>query len=252
MSLAQRTESAAAWLRQAASEHAPAVFACSFGLEDMVIYDLIHRHDLAIGIFTLDTGRLHEETYALMDRARARYPRPLRVLFPEREAVERFVAEQGVNAFYQSIEARKRCCALRKVEPLRRALAGNTLWITGLRREQSVTRAAIEPLAFDADNGLMKLNPLLDWSQAEVEAYVTQHDVPVNALHARGFPSIGCAPCTRAVSAGEDARAGRWWWEQPESKECGLHMDPSGKLVRSHAGPRNGSGESVEPAAVGG
>lgn len=247
MTLAHRTAEATGWLRRAVAEHAPATFACSFGLEDMVIYDLIHAAGLDIEIFTLDTGRLHEETYALMERARARYPRPLRVLFPEREAVETLVAAQGLNGFYGSIEARKRCCGVRKVEPLRRALAGKKVWITGLRREQSVTRADMHVLARDEGNGLMKLNPLLDWSEADVQAYVVAHDVPVNALHARGFPSIGCAPCTRAVQPGEDARAGRWWWEQPESKECGLHLDPSGRLVRAKAAERDNTkiGESV-------
>lgn len=231
--LSIRIDSALEHLRAALVQHTPATFACSFGMEDMVIYDLIHRHALPVTIFTLDTGRLHEETYALMDRARERYPLPLKVMFPDRHAVEEFVAAEGINAFYRDIALRKRCCGVRKVEPLRRALAGNRLWITGLRREQSVTRADTAFLAHDADNGLMKLSPLLDWRESDVQSYVTQYGVPVNALHQKGFPSIGCAPCTRAITAGEDARAGRWWWEQPESKECGLHMDPTGKLVRS-------------------
>ena len=237
MSLDQRIALSTALLRDAAAQYAPGTFACSFGAEDMVIFDLIHRNDLPIEIFTLDTGRLHEETYALMQRARECYARPLQVMFPQSVAVEAFVRQEGVNAFYQSIELRKRCCAIRKVEPLRRALQGKKLWITGMRREQSVTRAEMDALSFDAGNALMKLNPLLDWSEAEVQDYVKRFDVPVNALHARGFPSIGCAPCTRAVTTGEDARAGRWWWEQPESKECGLHRDPTGKLVRSKPAP---------------
>lgn len=228
-----RIEAATVLLRDAAAQHAPATFACSFGIEDMVIFDLIHRANLDIEIFTLDTGRLHEETYALMQRAKEHYPRPLRIMFPHGPAVEKFVQAEGINAFYQSIELRKSCCGIRKVEPLRRALQGKELWITGLRREQSVTRAELEPLAFDVANGLMKLNPLLDWTEADVNGYIKRFDVPINALHERGFPSIGCAPCTRAIAPGEDARAGRWWWEQPESKECGLHMDPTGKLVRS-------------------
>lgn len=247
MTLVNRTDEATGWLRRAVAEYAPAAFACSFGLEDMVIYDLIHAAGLDIEIFTLDTGRLHEETYALMERARARYARPLRVLFPEREAVEALTAAQGLNGFYESIDARKRCCGVRKVEPLRRALTGKKVWITGMRREQSVTRADLHVLAPDAGNGLMKLNPLLDWSEDDVRAYIAAHGVPVNALHGRGFPSIGCAPCTRAVEPGEDARAGRWWWEQPESKECGLHMDPSGRLVRSKPAASDNTkiGESV-------
>lgn len=233
LSLSGRIDGAADLLAEAAAKYGPATFACSFGLEDMVIIDLIHRADLDIEIFTLDTGRLHEETYALMQQVMQRYSKPLRIMFPEGAAVESFVRAEGVNAFYQSVDLRKRCCGIRKVEPLRRALQGKKLWVTGMRREQSVTRADLEALSFDDANGLMKLNPLLDWSEVEVNQYIAQHQVPVNALHARGFPSIGCAPCTRAVSPGEDARAGRWWWEQPESKECGLHMDPTGKLVRS-------------------
>jgi phosphoadenosine phosphosulfate reductase len=233
MFLQGRIEAATGLLRQSTQQHAPCAFACSFGIEDMVIFDLIDRANLGIEIFTLDTGRLHEETYTLMQRARERYPRPLRVMFPHASSVEEFAQAEGVNGFYGSIEVRKRCCEIRKVEPLRRALQGKKLWITGLRREQSPTRADLETLAFDPANGLMKLNPLLDWSEADVRDYVQRFDVPVNALHARGFPSIGCAPCTRAVQPGEDARAGRWWWEQPESKECGLHVDPTGKLVRT-------------------
>jgi phosphoadenosine phosphosulfate reductase len=149
--------------------------------------------------------------------------------------VEAFVAAHGVNAFYDSIELRKRCCEIRKLVPLRRALKGKRLWITGLRREQSVTRAEVAVLAHDDANGLMKLNPLADWSEEDVWAYVENFDVPTNLLHRRGYPSIGCAPCTRAVQPGEDPRAGRWWWEQAASRECGLHMDPQGRLVRTTA-----------------
>jgi phosphoadenosine phosphosulfate reductase len=184
-------------------------------------------------IFTLDTGRLHQETHDLIARAHQVYRLPIRVLSPDAAELEAFVAAHGVNAFYDSVELRKRCCAIRKLGPLRRALLGKALWITGLRRTQSVTRGDVEVLAFDAANGLMKLNPLADWSDAEVWAYLRRFDVPVNALHARGFPSIGCAPCTRAVQPGEDPRSGRWWWEQPATRECGLHMDPQGRLVRA-------------------
>jgi len=220
-------------LRGALDAHAPAAFASSLGAEDMVILDLLHRLALDVEVFTLDTGRLPEETHALLAQARRRYARPIRVLYPEAAALEAFVAEHGSNAFYASIALRKRCCELRKLEPLRRALRGKRLWITGLRREQSVTRADVPVLAEEAANGLLKHNPLADWSSADVWAYVERFDVPTNVLHQRGFPSIGCAPCTRAVAPGEDERAGRWWWEQPESRECGLHVDPQGRLVRT-------------------
>jgi phosphoadenosine phosphosulfate reductase len=233
MSLTARIDEASARLRDAVVRHAPATFASSFGVEDMVVLDLISRLELDVEVFTLDTGRLHEETLELIERARDRYPRPIRVMTPDSAALEAFVTANGVNAFYRGIELRKACCGIRKMEPLSRALAGKALWITGLRRDQSVTRSDIEVLAYDAANGLMKLNPLADWTTAETWDYAKQFDVPVNALHARGFPSIGCAPCTRAVNPGDDPRAGRWWWEQPESRECGLHVGADGRLVRT-------------------
>ncbi|HZP87518.1 MAG TPA: phosphoadenylyl-sulfate reductase [Burkholderiales bacterium] len=235
MSLDRRIHEAVSRIEQAVAKHVPATFASSFGAEDMVVLDLIARHALLIEVFTLDTGRLPEETQALIARAREVYGVQVRVLFPDAQAVETYVATHGNNAFYESVELRKRCCEIRKLEPLRRALAAKALWITGLRREQSVTRADVEVLAFDAANGLMKLNPLADWSDTDVWAYIERHDVPVNALHSRGYPSIGCAPCTRAVQPGEDPRAGRWWWEQPTSRECGLHVDSQGRLVRTKA-----------------
>jgi phosphoadenosine phosphosulfate reductase len=199
------------------------------------VLDLIDRAGLDVTLATLDTGRLHAETYELMDRARERYGRPLRVHAPQAAALETFTGAEGMNPFYRSIELRKRCCEIRKTEPLGRALAGHRLWITGLRRAQSVTRSELDVLAHDPDRDLMKLNPLADWLEDDVWAYVEDNDVPVNALHAQGFPSIGCAPCTRAVTPGEDARAGRWRWEQAETRECGLHMTPDGRLVRSRA-----------------
>jgi phosphoadenosine phosphosulfate reductase len=217
--------------------HSPAAFACSFGAEDMVVLDLLHRLRLPVEVFTLDTGRLHQETYDLIDRARQTYPLPIRVMSPDPAELEAFVVEHGVNAFYTSVELRKRCCGIRKLGPLRRALEGKALWITGLRREQSVTRTAVAVLEHDRANGLMKLNPLADWTDADVWRYVRHHDVPTNALHEQGYPSIGCAPCTRTVQPGEDPRAGRWWWEQPASRECGLHLDAQGRLVRSAAAP---------------
>ena len=232
MSLDARIAQASARLREAVAAHSPVAFASSFGAEDMVLLDLIDDVGLDVDVFTLDTGRLPEETHDLIARARRDYRRPIRILFPDASEVEAFVAAHGNNAFYDSIELRKRCCEIRKLVPLRRALQGKRLWITGLRREQSVTRSDVAVLAHDAANGLMKLNPLADWSEQDVWAYVERFDVPTNRLHRLGYPSIGCAPCTRAVQPGEDPRAGRWWWEQPTSRECGLHMDPQGRLVR--------------------
>ena len=233
MSLAARIDETERTLRDATSRLTPTAFASSFGVEDMVVLDLIARFALDVEVFTLDTGRLHEETLELIDRARQRYRIPVRVMTPDSAVLETFVAANGVNAFYRGIELRKACCAIRKMQPLARALAGKALWITGLRREQAATRSDIAVLGFDAANGLMKLNPLADWTSAEVWSYARQFDVPVNPLHARGFPSIGCAPCTRAVQPGEDPRAGRWWWESPASRECGLHVAPDGGHVRA-------------------
>jgi len=233
MKLNKRVAETSSRLREVATVHYPATFASSFGAEDMIILDLLAKLQLDVEVFTLDTGRLHKETHALIDQARKKYDRPIRIMHPDAAELESYTLEHGTNAFYDSIELRKRCCEIRKVAPLRRALQGRRLWITGLRREQSVTRADLELLAYDKDHGLFKLNPLLDWTSTDVWEYVRRHDVPVNALHARGFPSIGCAPCTRAVEPGEDERAGRWWWEQAESRECGLHLDPSGHLVRA-------------------
>lgn len=227
------TEAAIDALARQVDRHRPAVFTTSFGVEDMVLLDLIDQAGVDVALATLDTGRLHQETYALMDEARDRYQRPLRVYSPRADHLEAFLSAEGVNPFYRSIALRKRCCEIRKTEPLARALAGHGLWITGLRRAQSVTRAELDLIAPDATHGLMKLNPLVDWLEDDVWAYVEQHDVPTNALHQQGYPSIGCAPCTRPITVGEDARAGRWWWENPETRECGLHMTPDGKLVRS-------------------
>jgi len=232
MTLEARIAETSARLCEAVAAYSPAAFASSFGAEDMVLLDLIDALGLEVDVFTLDTGRLPEETHDLIARAARDYRRPIRVLFPDAAEVEAFATTHGINAFYDSVELRKRCCEIRKLAPLRRALQGNRLWITGLRREQSVTRADVAVLAHDAANGLMKLNPLADWSERDVWAYVEKFDVPTNRLHRRGYPSIGCAPCTRAVQPGEDPRAGGWWWEQPTSRECGLHVDPQGRLVR--------------------
>lgn len=197
--------------------------ASSLGAEDQVLTDMLWRISPSASVFTLDTGRLPQETYDAIDAVRSRYGLAVEVLFPRREAVEALVAEGGVNLFYRSVEARKHCCHVRKVEPLGRKLATLDAWFTGLRREQAVTRGEVARVEWDAANGLIKINPLADWTGEQVWDYVRTHDVPVNALHAAGYPSIGCLPCTRAVAPGEDIRAGRWWWEQPEHKECGLH-----------------------------
>jgi phosphoadenosine phosphosulfate reductase len=219
-------------LREIATEHPSAALASSLGAEDMVVTDVVLRHDLDIGIFTLDTGRLHPETVGLIDAIERRYGYRLAVFRPRPEAVDDYVQRHGPDAFYESTALRKQCCQIRKVEPLRRALAGKAAWITGLRRAQAVTRRELEVREFDAAHGIPKFNPLAAWSDTDVWAYLHAFDVPTNPLHARGYPSIGCAPCTRAIAPGEDPRAGRWWWERPETKECGLHLAPDGRLAR--------------------
>lgn len=223
MSLELKIENAKSLLNHIASEHSPAVFANSLGAEDMVLTDLIAKHAPSIGIFSLDTGRLPQETYDLMKQVSKYYGIRMQVYFPERHALEAFVTGHGVNAFYDSAELRKTCCQIRKVEPLRRALAGKQAWLTGLRREQAPTRQNLGAAEWDADNGLHKFNPLIEWTQIDIWSYIREFNVPYNLLHDRSYPSIGCAPCTRAVTAGQDIRAGRWWWEDPQSKECGLH-----------------------------
>jgi phosphoadenosine phosphosulfate reductase len=215
-------------LADIASSHPDAVLAHSLGAEDMVLLDLIAAANLPITAFSLDTGRLPAETYTLLDALKTHYPtHPVQVFFPDAAQVEALVANEGMNGFYRSVEARKACCGVRKMQPLKRALAGRSAWITGLRREQSPTRQTVSDQEWDADNGLVKYNPLIEWSEAEVWLYLRDHAVPYNALHDQHFPSIGCAPCTRAISVGEYVRAGRWWWENPESKECGLHVQSS-------------------------
>jgi phosphoadenosine phosphosulfate reductase len=206
--------------------------ASSFGAEDQVVTDMLARRSKLARVFTLDTGRLPQETYDVLDATRKKYGLTIRVLFPDREQVEAMVAEQGVNLFYQSIENRKRCCEVRKVIPLKRELATLDAWITGLRREQSAARQQVQRVSWDEGNGLLKFNPLADWTWDEVWTYIRKNDVPYNALHDRHYPSIGCAPCTRAVADGEDPRGGRWWWEQDQQRECGLHV-VNGRLVRA-------------------
>ena len=222
--LQQKINQTVAVLEQAVLDFSPVTFANSLGAEDMVLTDLIAKHQPNIDMFSLDTGRLPQQTYDLMQQVRNKYNVPLLVYYPDAANLELYVAQYGVNGFYDSVESRKACCQVRKVEPLRRALTGTKAWITGMRREQAVTRASLEMSAFDADNGIQKFNPLLEWTNAEVWEYIKTNDVPYNALHDQFYPSIGCAPCTRAVTPGEDIRAGRWWWEDPQHKECGLHF----------------------------
>lgn len=228
---ATRLATTVATLERIANEFAPAVFASSLAAEDMVLTDLILRNKLAIGIFSLETGRLHAETLGMLDKIKQTYGSEITLFKPEAAAVAQYVEQHGLNAFYDSVEMRKECCRIRKVEPLNRALAGNQAWVTGQRRAQSSTRAELAIQEDDAAHGMQKFNPLADWSEEDVWHYIRSNNVPYNPLHDQGYPSIGCEPCTRAIQPGEDVRAGRWWWENPESKECGLHL-VDGKLVR--------------------
>ncbi|MEC5217298.1 phosphoadenosine phosphosulfate reductase [Actimicrobium sp. GrIS 1.19] len=212
-------------------EFSPAVFASSLAAEDMVLTDMILRSGLPIGIFTLETGRLHAETLGMLDTIKEKYAYDVECFRPDPAAVDAYVNDHGLNAFYDSIDLRKQCCGIRKVEPLGRALAGKLAWVTGQRRSQSATRTELPVQELDAAHGMTKFNPLADWSEADVWKYIRDNEVPYNPLHDRGYPSIGCAPCTRAVEPGEDVRAGRWWWENADTKECGLHM-VDGKLIR--------------------
>jgi phosphoadenosine phosphosulfate reductase len=222
-SLSDRVVAAIALLAEVARNFEPAAFASSLGAEDMVLTDLIAKHAPNIEIFTLDTGRLHAETYRLLQQATDHYGLRICVVYPQGEALEHVVAEHGINGFFNSVASRKACCQVRKVEPLGRALAGKRAWITGLRRNQAATRTSLPLQERDVAHGLEKFNPLAEWQEREVWAYLRLFGVPYNTLHDRGFPSIGCEPCTRAVTPGEDVRAGRWWWEQPGGRECGLH-----------------------------
>ncbi|MCX8020893.1 MAG: phosphoadenylyl-sulfate reductase [Chitinophagaceae bacterium] len=199
------------------------VFSTSFGLEDQVITDMIAGLQLPVKIFTLDTGRLFSETYSVWNSTLERYQINIRAYYPDGEALNAFVSQHGPNAFYESVALRKQCCHIRKVEPLKKALQGAKIWITGLRSEQGSERQQLQKAEWDEANQIIKFHPLFDWTWEEVWNYVRTNHVPYNVLHDRGFPSIGCAPCTRAIKPGEDFRAGRWWWENNASKECGLH-----------------------------
>jgi phosphoadenosine phosphosulfate reductase len=207
-----------------ARDHAPAVFSTSLSAEDMVITDVILRANLDIEIFAIDTGRLHADTLELLDAIRQRYDHPVRIYTPDAAAAAQYVASHGRDAFYESAELRHECCRIRKVEPLNRALAGKRGWVTGLRRASSAARGSVAEQQYDSAHDLVKFNPLAEWSEKDVWDYVWAHQLPYNRLYENGYRSIGCAPCTRPVVAGEDERAGRWWWEQNSAKECGLHV----------------------------
>lgn len=214
-----------------------AVFSTSFGLEDQILTHLIFAHDLPIEVFTLDTGRNFQETYATWNKTLLKYQQPIAVYFPEQAAVENLLLQKGPNSFYESVDNRKECCHIRKVEPLSRALAGRGAWVTGIRAEQSPNRQTMDPVEWDAAHHLVKVHPLFDWTWAQALAFVQAEGIPVSPLHQQGFVSIGCAPCTRAIRPGEDFRAGRWWWEDLSAKECGLHA----------TAPHNGPDPVVEP-----
>ncbi|MES2771863.1 MAG: phosphoadenylyl-sulfate reductase [Pseudomonadota bacterium] len=222
--VARKSEAALQLLRRIEQNYSPASFANSLGAEDMVLTDLILTAQLKIELFSLDTGRLPVETYNLIDQVKKHYGHNLSLYYPSHGELEAWVKTHGINAFYESLERRKECCHLRKVVPLQRALAGRKAWITGLRSQQSASRETLPEHAFDAANGLEKFNPLAAWTEKEVWAYLLLHKVPYNTLHDRFYPSIGCAPCTRAITPGEDIRSGRWWWENESAKECGLHV----------------------------
>ena len=231
-----------ALLKTIAEDYRPAILANAFGPESMVMTDLIAKHELEIDIFSIDTGRLPEETHALAHSVHQRYGPVIQMVSPDADAVASWTAEHGQNGFYDAVENRHGCCNVRKIEPLRKTLEGRRAWLTGLRREQSASRRDLEASAWDDNYGLQKFNPMLEWTSEQVWAYIHDHAVPYNRLHDRGYTSIGCAPCTRAVGPGEDSRAGRWWWEMDTVKECGLHLDPAtGRLQRASTATGNGS-----------
>ena len=208
-------------------------FSTSFGWEDQVITHLIFANQIPIKVFTLETGRLFPETYYVWNRTLEVYQQPIHAYYPQTEAVQEMVNSKGPNSFYESVANRKECCHIRKIEPLKRALQGNEIWITGIRAEQSPNREDMHDLEWDEGNQLSKFHPIFDWSLAQVKQYIKDNNIVYNTLHDKGFPSIGCAPCTRAVQPGEDFRAGRWWWEDQSKKECGLHVTSAEEVVAS-------------------
>ena len=222
-------------LRQAVRDHGPVTYSNSLGAESMVLTDLIWTQVPQIDIFSIDTGRLPEETYHLMERLERRYQRRMRLVYPNAQSLEAYTSEHGVNGFYNGLNERQACCQVRKIEPFKRAIAGFGAWVTGLRHEQSASRALAKAVDFDAPNGLYKVSPILEWTHEDVWAYIRTNKLPYNPLHDKGYPSIGCAPCTRAVEPGADSRSGRWWWENSDSKECGLH--PKIRIVATSKAP---------------
>ena len=221
--LAAQVEASLALLRQGVRDHGRLVYASSLGAEAMVLTDLIWTHVPEIDIVSIDTGRLPEETLTLLERLERRYQRRIKLYYPDAQAVQSYVREHGINGFYNSLGERVSCCQIRKVEPFNRAVAGYGAWVAGVRREQSLQRAQAQSIAWDEQTGLQKISPLLEWTGAQIWTYIRAHQLYYSPLHDRGYPSIGCAPCTRAIEPGADHRAGRWWWENPDSRECGLH-----------------------------
>jgi phosphoadenosine phosphosulfate reductase len=223
LDLEQKAAGVRETLKEAVREHGRVVYSNSLGAEAMVLTDIIWTHVPEIDIFSIDTGRLPQETYELLEKLELRYKKRIRLVYPDTAAVEALVARQGINGFYHSPEARVSCCDVRKIEPFKRAIAGYGAWVTGVRREQSATRALGQPFEWDSQHGLTKVSPLLEWTEEQVWQYIHARQLPYNALHNKGYPSIGCQPCTRAIQPGESRRAGRWWWEDTQSRECGLH-----------------------------
>ena len=221
--LAAKVEASLALLRRGVRAHGRLVYASSLGAEAMVLTDLIWTRVPEIDIVSIDTGRLPEETLALLERLERRYQRRVKVYYPDAQAVQNYVREHGINGFYNSLGERVSCCQIRKIEPFNRAVAGYSAWVTGVRREQSEHRAEALAISRDEQTGLQKISPLLEWAAADIWTYIRAHQLYYSPLHDRGYPSIGCAPCTRAIEPGQDPRAGRWWWENPDSRECGLH-----------------------------
>lgn len=221
--LQERAARSLGQLRAAVGEFKNVCYANSLGAESMVLTDLIWGQVPEIDVFSIDTGRMYPETYDLIERLQHRYGKALHIYYPEAEPLEGWVGSNGINGFRDSLEKRQGCCAIRKVEPFRRAIAGHQAWVTGIRRGQSASRALASPVEWDQQYGLHKVSPLLEWSEEEIWEYIRKKRLPYNTLHDSGFPSIGCAPCTRAVGPGEDERSGRWWWERGDSRECGLH-----------------------------
>lgn len=217
-----KVQATLALLHQSVRDYGKVVYSSSLGAESVVLTDLIWSNVPGIEIFSIDTGRLHEETRSLMERLERRYQRRMKVYHPDPVALEAWVGQHGINGFYNGIAERQSCCHVRKVEPFRRAIAGAGAWVTGVRHEQSPTRALAQAVEFDEANGIPRISPILDWTHEDIWNYIRGHRLPYNPLHDRGYPSLGCAPCTRAVEPGEDSRAGRWWWENGTSRECGL------------------------------